>query len=140
MDSIHVESMDYLHGFHENYKNHGNMWIVRGQSMDWNLGVFTAKKNSMESWNIHGVRKSTWTPQGLSGGVISPLAIHGGAASVLKPSPSVPSCSNMTRSALKVLMICFPMVQFISYGTFGTYFTIMSFICSAKLQNKDKKN
>ena len=43
-DSIHVESMDYPHGFHENYKNHGIMWIVHGLKKP-KLGVSTAKKN-----------------------------------------------------------------------------------------------
>jgi hypothetical protein len=47
-DSIRVESVDYPCGFHENYKNHGNMWIVRGLKK-LNLGVSTAKKQSMES-------------------------------------------------------------------------------------------
>ena len=52
------------------------------------------------------------------------LAIHGGTASMLKPSPSIPTCSNMTCSAPKVPMTHFPIVQFISCGTFGMYFTV----------------
>ena len=55
-DSIHVESMDYPHGFHENYKNHGNMWIVH-RLKKLNLGVSTAKKKSMESVNPCGLHK-----------------------------------------------------------------------------------
>ena len=47
-DSIHVESMDYPHRFHENYKNHGIMWIVHGLKKP-KLGVSTAKKKSMKS-------------------------------------------------------------------------------------------
>jgi hypothetical protein len=62
-DSIRVESVDYLCGFYENYKNHSNMWIVCGLKK-LNLGVSTAKKKihgicgtSMESMNPHGLHK-----------------------------------------------------------------------------------
>src|SRR6266498_2065779 len=51
-------------------------------------------------------------------------AIHGGTASMLKPSPSVPSYHNMTRSAPKIPMSHFPVVRFVSHGTFSTYFTV----------------
>src|SRR6267378_650408 len=37
-------------------------------------------------WNIHGVRESMWTPQGLPGGVISPLFGNRSASLSLKMS------------------------------------------------------
>ncbi len=51
-------------------------------------------------------------------------AIHGGAASVLKPSPSVPFVPTRPAVLRRCRRPAFPRFGSFSRGTFGTYFTV----------------
>ena len=59
MDSMKIKKIMVLCGLSMDSKN--RIWVC-----------LLPKKNPWNPWNIHGIRESTRTPQGLPGGVISP--------------------------------------------------------------------